>query len=96
MCDLCVPSIVLKIGVVIVPRIRILDASTEEYIEEEEDYFEEEENFDHYSAQGKLTLAKYKCLALQEQRHHHTLLLCITYPMFLLNFTLAYLFQSTF
>jgi hypothetical protein len=31
-----------------------LDASTEEYTEEEEDYFEEEENFDHYSNQGKL------------------------------------------
>jgi hypothetical protein len=33
-----------------------LDASTEEYTEEEEDYFEEEENFDHYSNQGKLLL----------------------------------------
>ena len=46
----------LKIGVVIVPRIRILDASTEEYQEEEEEvYFQgEEDHFDQYTNQGKL------------------------------------------
>ena len=53
-----------------------LDASTEEYTEEEEDYFEEVENFDHYSNQGKLLLMQAillqanilaKCKALQEQ-----------------------------
>ena len=60
-----------------------IDASNEEYQEEEGYSQEEEENFDNYPAQGKLTLAKHKCLALQEQRHHHPLLLCITYPMFL-------------
>jgi hypothetical protein len=37
------------------PRIRILDASTEEYQEEEEVYFQEEEDhFDQYTTQGKL------------------------------------------
>ena len=69
-----------------------IDASNEEYQEEEAYSQEEEENFDNYPAQGKLTLAKHKCLALQEQRHHHPLLLCITYPMFLLTFTFAHLF----
>ena len=51
MCDLCVLSIVLKIGVVIVPRIRILDAGTEEYQEEEEEvYFQgEEDHLDQYT-----------------------------------------------
>ena len=73
-----------------------IDASNEEYQEEEGYSQEEEENFDNYPAQGKLTLAKHKCLALQEQRHHHTLLLCITYPMFLPTFIFAYLLQSTF
>ena len=73
-----------------------IDASNEEYQEEEGYSQEEEENFDNYPAQGKLTLAKHKCLALQEQRHHHTLLLCITYPMFLLTFAFAYLFSKYF
>ncbi len=72
-----------------------IDASNEEYQEEEGYSQEEEENFDNYPAQGKLTLAKHKCLALQEPMHHHTLLLCITYPMFLLTFTFAYWFPST-
>jgi hypothetical protein len=53
-------SLVYKIGVVIVPRIRILDASTEEYPEEEETNFQgEEDHFDQYNHQGKLTLAKH-------------------------------------
>ena len=53
---MCVLSLVLKIGVVMVPRIRILDASTEEYQEEEEEvYFQgEEDHFDQYTNQGKL------------------------------------------
>lgn len=83
MCDLCVLSIVLKIGVVIVPRIRILDASTEEYQEEEEEvHFQgEEDHFDQYTNQGKLYYCKLtpmqalllqdntlaKCKAHQEQ-----------------------------
>ena len=41
-----------------------IDASNEEYQEEEGYSQEEEENFDNYPAQGKLTLAKNKCLAL--------------------------------
>jgi hypothetical protein len=58
------------------PRIRILDASTEEYQEEEEVYFQgEEDHFDHLN-QGKLYYCKLtplqanilaKCKALQEQ-----------------------------
>ena len=45
-----------------------IDASTEEYQEEEGYSQEEEENFDHYPAQGKLTLLQSpKCKALQEQ-----------------------------
>jgi hypothetical protein len=48
-------SLVYKIGVVIVLHIRILDASTEEYQEEEEAYFQgEEDQFDQYHHQGKL------------------------------------------
>ena len=73
-----------------------IDASNEEYQEEEAYSQGKEENFDHYSAQGKLTLAKHKCLALQEQRHHHTLYYVLPILCFYLTFTFAYLFQSTF
>ena len=43
----------------------LIDASTDQGYEEEGGYYEEEaeENFNHYSAQGKLTLARYSTLA---------------------------------
>ena len=45
----------------------ILDASTEEYQEEEEVYFQgEEDHFDQYTNQGKLIFLQ-ECKALPEQ-----------------------------
>ena len=74
-----------------------IDASNEKYQEEEDYSQEEEENFDNYPAQGKLTLAKHKCLALQEQRHHHIFTFMYYLPhVFTYKFTLLFLFQSTF
>ncbi len=77
MCDLCVLSIVLKIGVVIVPRIRILDASTEEYQEEEEEvYFQgEEDHFDQYTNQGKLIFLQVALVQSSTRARHTHLLL---------------------
>ena len=103
MCDLCVLSLVLKIGVVIVPRIRILDASTEEYQEEEEEvYFQgEEDHFDQYTNQGKLiflqaftnasyTLASYPNARLYESKallHFYLMSTDPTQVLFLPAFT---------
>ena len=77
MCDLCVLSLVLKIGVVIVPRIRILDAGTEEYQEEEEEvYFQgEEDHFDQYTNQGKLIFLQVDLVQSSTRARHHYLLL---------------------
>ena len=74
---MCVLSLVLKIGVVIVPRIRILDASTEEYQEEEEEvYFQgEEDHFDQYTNQGKLIFLQVDLVQSSTRARHHYLLL---------------------
>ena len=73
---MCVLSLVLKIGVVIVPRIRILDASTEEYQEEEEEaYFQgEEDHFDQYTNQGKLIFLQ--SAKLYQSKAHSPITLC--------------------
>jgi hypothetical protein len=73
-----------------------IDASTDEYQEEDAYSQEEEENFDNYSAQGKLTLAKHKCLALQEQRHHHLLPYVLPIPGFYLHLPLLIYFKVPF
>ena len=74
---MCVLSIVLKIGVVIVPRIRILDASTEEYPEEEEEVYlqGEEDHFDQYTNQGKLIFLQVDLVQSSTRARHHYLLL---------------------
>ena len=50
----------------------LIDASTEEYQEEEGYFEEEEENFDHYTNQGKLYYCK--LLPMQAMLLHATLM----------------------
>ena len=97
MCDLCVLSIVLKIGVVIVPRIRILDASTEEYQEEEEEaYFQgEEDHFDQYTNQGKLIFLQ--SAKLYQSKAHLSITLCFLIPSQVYSYKLLlWLFKAYF
>ena len=54
MWTLCVLSLGLKLWLVIVTLYPFLDASTEEYQEEEVYFQEEEDHFDQYTNQGKL------------------------------------------
>ena len=90
---MCVLSIVLKIGLVIVPHIRILDASTEEYQEEEEEvYFQgEEDHFDQYTNQGKLIFLQ--SAKLYQGKAHSPIILCFMIPsqvLFLQSFYFIY------
>ena len=73
-----------------------IDASNEEYQEEEGYTQEEEENFDSYPHQGKLTLADHHDakLYLSKAPSHFNFMYYLSHV--LLTFTFAYLFQSTF
>jgi hypothetical protein len=90
-------SLVYKIGVVIVHRIRILDASTEEYQEEEETNFQgEEDHFDQYH-QGKLTLANHHDAKLYKSKAPSPFyFMFLPIPCFTSHLFLLIYFRSTF
>ena len=91
-------SIVLKIGVVIVPRIRILDAGTEEYQEEEEEVYPqgEEDHFDQYTNQGKLIFLQGAKLYQSKAHWSITFCLMILSQVFTLQALLEFNYQSYF
>ena len=68
-----------------------LDASTEEYQEEEEVYFQgEEDHFDQYTNQGKLIFLQ--SAKLYQSKAHLSITLCFMIPsqvLFLQAFTLV-------
>ncbi len=86
-----------------------LDASTEEYQEEEVYFQEEEDHFDQYTNQGKLyyckmlpmqanTLAKFPCARLYKSKAplHFTLCLMVLSQVFTLQALLILIYQSLF
>ena len=80
-----------------VPRIRILDASTEEYQEEEEVYFQgEEDHFDQFPNQGKIILLQSAKLTMSKALPHLLYAYDPTFPVLLYQLYLPLFYQSTF
>ena len=91
MWTLCVLSLALKFWLVIVISYPFLDASTEEYQEEEVYFQEEEDHFDQYTNQGKLIFLQ--SAKLYQSKAHLPITLCFMIQSQVFTFQACTLFS---